>query len=63
VPSTITTPVATRIPNEQAAELREQATRRGVTVSALVARLVDAELRGAGGEDTRTATDCTPESR
>jgi hypothetical protein len=49
VPSTVTTAISARIPNEQAAELREQATRHGLTVSRLVAGIVATQLSAGSG--------------
>jgi hypothetical protein len=44
MPSTVTTPVAARIPNAEVDVLRAYAGREGLTVSAWIARLIAAAL-------------------
>ncbi len=44
MPSTVTTPAGTRIPNDDATTLRELASRDGVTVSALISRIIGEAL-------------------
>lgn len=44
MPSTITSPISARVPNEQLAAFREQAARYGVTPSMAIATLVASAL-------------------
>jgi hypothetical protein len=52
MPSTITTPVAARIPNAEVDMLHRVAVRDGYTVSSLVAKLVHDGLRREARENT-----------
>lgn len=60
MPSTVTSPVHSRIPNDQIPALRRLASRFGLTPSAAIAALVDAVLSGdeslRGAQTSRTET-------
>lgn len=49
MPSTVTTPVTARLPNEQAALLHRLAEQLGITTSKLIAGCVDLTLSKLGG--------------
>ena len=53
--STLTQPVAARIPVGQINPLRETAERAGLTVSSYVAQLIGRDLRTANAEQPRAA--------
>ena len=59
--STTTQPLATRVPNHPANQIRQEAQRRGLTVSDVVGEYIQSALGGA--DDTPTGSTHTPPER